>query len=419
MKDVRGELVRIDAKGDVHPVGLVANQRLRARTGTYRMLPAPGHVVLMRYAGEDGQRDQREGDVVRLAGEINAPGTMVDVLAMLAQTGWRGELVVLDGENSRSMFFEQGFVVGALTSVDEERLGRVLYRYGAITEAQLETLLERLAWGQRIGEAAVDTGILTQERVYEFIRKQVQEVVYATLTVNDGTFFFLEGFDAGRLAARHAVSAHSLLMEGVTRLDEMRYFRQKIPSAEHVPCRVEGAGEPPAEFSALYGAVDGRLSVEELGRITARGEFETTKAVYQLVQSKHVVVRAPRLSGGPEAIVASANVALSSIFRALEDHAKTAVVRSNLARFAIGAAEFSRLLRGAGPDERGLLDPETVAGNLRVVATEPDAEQLLRRMLHEYVSFALFSAGAALGPEREMVLSRQVGPVLTRLRPPA
>jgi hypothetical protein len=198
MKDLRGELVRIDAKGDVHPVGLVANQRLRARTGTYRMLPAPGHVVLMRHAGEEGQPDQREGDVVRLAGEINAPGTMADVLAMLAQTGWRGELVVLDGENSRSIFFEQGFVVGALTSVDEERLGRVLYRYGAITEVQLETLLERLAWGQRIGEAAVDTGMLTQERIYEFIRKQVQEVVYATLTVSDGTFFFLEGFDAGR-----------------------------------------------------------------------------------------------------------------------------------------------------------------------------------------------------------------------------
>jgi hypothetical protein len=419
MKDERGELVRIDAKGDVHPVGLVANQRLRARTGTYRMLPAPGHVVLMRYAGEGGQRDPREGDVVRLAGEINAPGTMADVLAMLAQTGWRGELVVLDGENSRSIFFEQGFVVGALTSVDEERLGKVLYRYGAITEAQLETLVERLAWGQRIGEAAVDTGMLTQERVYEFIRKQVQEVVYATLTVSDGTFFFLDGFDAGRLVARHAVSAQSLLMEGVTRLDEMRYFRQKIPSADHVPCRVEGAGDPPPEFSELHAAVDGRLSIEELGRLTAQGEFETTKAVYQLVQSKHLVVRAPRLSGGPEAIVASANVALGSIFRALADHAKMAAVRGNLARFAVGTGDYSRLLRGAGPDERGLLDPETVAGNLRAVGTDPDAEERLRHMLHEYISFALFSAGAALGPEREVVLSRQVGPVLSRLRPPA
>jgi hypothetical protein len=38
-------------------------------------------------------------------------------------------------------------------------------------------------------------------------------------------------------------------------------------------------------------------------------------------------------------------------------------------------------------------------------------------VLLEYVSFALFSAGAALGPEREMALSRQVGPMLTRLRP--
>jgi hypothetical protein len=417
MKDSSGELVRIDAKGDAHPVGMVANQRLRARAGTYRMLPAPGHVVLMCSVGEDGEREHRDGDVLRLAGEITTPGTMADVLGMLAQTGWRGELVVLDGNNSRSIFLEQSFVVGALTSVNEERLGNVLYRYGAITQAQHQTLLERLAWGQRIGEAAVDTGILTQEQVYEFIRKQVQEVVYATLTVNSGTFFFLEGFDAGRLVARHAVSAQSLLMEGVTRLDEMRYFRQTIPSADHVPCRVEGAGEPPAELAGLYAAVDGRLSIEELGRITAQGEFETTKAVYQLVQSKHLVVHAPRLTGGPEAIVASANVALGSIYRALEERGKTAAVRNNLARYAAGAGDFSRLVRGAGPDERGLFDPETVAGNLRLAAGDRDLEQLLRTVLLEYVSFALFSAGAALGPEREMALSRQVGPMLTRLRP--
>src|SRR3954471_19721500 len=136
MRDGKAELVRIDSRGEAHPIGAIASQRLRARAGAYRMLPAPAHVVFMRYTGEDGLRDDADGAVVRLSGEVTAAGALCDILALVAQTGWRGELVVLDGDDARSIFFEQGNVVGAVTSVEEERLGSVLYRFGAITPEQ-------------------------------------------------------------------------------------------------------------------------------------------------------------------------------------------------------------------------------------------------------------------------------------------
>jgi len=98
MKDGRSELVRIDSRGEAHPIGNVAGQRMRARAGAYRMLPAPAHVIFMRFTGEDGRRDAEDGAVVRLSGEVTAPGTLCDILALVAQTGWRGVLVVLDHE---------------------------------------------------------------------------------------------------------------------------------------------------------------------------------------------------------------------------------------------------------------------------------------------------------------------------------
>src|SRR6187402_1931692 len=110
MREGKSELVRIDSRGEAHPIGAIASQRLRARAGAYRMLPSPAHVVFMRFTGEDGRRDADDGAVVRLAGEVTAPGTLCDILALVAQTGWRGELVVLDGEDTRSVFFEQGNV---------------------------------------------------------------------------------------------------------------------------------------------------------------------------------------------------------------------------------------------------------------------------------------------------------------------
>src|SRR6478735_9727517 len=417
MKDHRSELVRIDSRGEAHPIGNVASQRMRARAGAYRILPAPEHVVFMRYTGEDGRRDESDGAVVRLSGEVTAAGTLCDILALVAHTGWRGELVVLDGDEVRSIFFEQGNVVGAVTNVDEERLGSVLYRFGAISEQQHTQVAAAAQGGKRFGEAAIELGVLKHDEIYAYIARQIEEIVYATMTVGDGTFFFLDGFDEARLVSRHTVSANALLMDGVTRMDEMRYFRLKIPSAEHVPVRVDNRGTPAEEFQVVYSMIDGKLSVGELGRRTGLGEFDTTKALYALVQSQHVSIHPPRASGGPSSLVAAANGALRAIFAAARDGGKAEQVRANLASFTVGAGVYDILFRGAGPDESGALEPETVTENSVSVAGGADQDNLLKQMLHEYVSFALFSAGAALGSSAEGELVKQVAPALTGLRP--
>lgn len=417
MKDVRSELVRIDARGEGHPIGAVASQRMRAREGAFRLLPSPQHVVFMRYTGEDGRRDDEDGAIVLLAGEITAPGTMCDVLALLAQALWRGELVVFDGESSRSIFFDQGNVVGVTTTVEDERIGAVLYRYGALTEDQVTAVLELVAKGRRFGQAAIEIGFLQQDQVYKYIARQIEEVVFATFTVGDGTFFFLHGFDEDRLVSRHAMSANALLMDGVTRMDEMRYFREKIPSSQHIPARNEGRSPPGEEFQRVFACVDGRSSVEDIGRVTSLGEFDTTKQIFTLLQSKHLVLHPPRTTGGLAALVATANAALAVIHRKAAAGGKRDEVRVSLESFAVGAGVYEILFRGAGPDDTGALDPDRVADNAVIVASGADPEQVLKQMLYEYCSFALFSAGSALGPELEHELSREVGASLGELRP--
>lgn len=417
MRDGRSELVRIDSRGEAHPIGTVASQRLRARAGTYRMLPAPRHVVFMRNTGEDGRRDADDGAIVRLAGEITAPGALCDVLALIGQTGWRGELVVLDGDDARSVFFDQGNVVGAVTNVENERLGSVLYRYGVLDEAGRDRILSEVKDGKRFGAAAIELGVLKQDQIYAYISKQVDEIVFATLTVSDGTFFFLDGFDESRLVSRHTVSASALLMDGVTRLDEMRYFREKIPSAEHVPVKQEGRTAPSSELKVAYELIDGRSSLAELGRASGLGEFEITKQAYGLVQSGHISIHPPRAAGGPTALVAAANEALTAVFRAASEAGRAEEVRAGLASFAVGSGVYDILFRAAGPDENGALDAEIVARNAAIVAGASDADNLLKQMLHEYVAFALFSVGAALGASIEAELVRRVGPALASLKP--
>ena len=417
MKEPRAELVRIDPSGVAHPIGSVASQRMRLRAGAFRLLPAPDHVVFMRYTGEDGRRDAEDGAVVRLAGEITSPGAMCDVFALLGQTGWRGELIVLDGPTARSVYFDQGNVVGTQTNVESERIGMVLYKFGVVTREQNEKILERVRGGIRYGSAAVELGAVTAEQVYQFLGKQIDEVVYATLTVGDGTFFFLDGFDESRLVAHHAVSSNALLMDAVTRMDELRYFREKIPSSEHIPHRLTSVEPPAGEFEATYMAIDGSLSIEGIGRATGRGEFETTKDVYALVQSKHVSIHPPKLDGGLVAIVETANEALRLVHREADALAIGQDLRASLSSFAVGAGVYDILFRGAGPERDGTLKGDRVADNASLVARGDDPERILKQMLYDYVGFALFSAGSVLGPEKEAELSRKAAGITTRLQP--
>src|SRR5262245_49140327 len=240
------ELVRIDGTGTAHPVGKTASQRMRARQGSFRLMPGPSHLIVMRYVGEDGRRDPEDGPIFRLAGEITADGALCDVFGLIGHAGWPGELVVLDGQTSRSIFFDRSHVIGAQSNAEGERLGEVLYRYGALTAEQVEETAKHVTTEVRFGEAAVRRGFITRERLFQLMTKQTEEIVYAMLLVGDGMFYFLDTFDESRISARQSLSVNGLLMEGVRRMDETRYFRERIPSDQHVP-EVLADRSPPEE----------------------------------------------------------------------------------------------------------------------------------------------------------------------------
>ncbi|MGB1277643.1 MAG: DUF4388 domain-containing protein, partial [Nannocystaceae bacterium] len=246
MRHAQDELVWIDNQGILHPLGDLATERMRERNGAFfRMFPTPEHVLFMRYTGQDGRRDAEDGAVVRLAGEIVGPGFMCDIIAVLAQSGWNGLLSVQGEGVARHIYVESGRVVGARTTEPSEHLGQILYRFGVITEVQLEKILDRARAGQLFGAAAIDLGILTSEQVYAYLRKQVERIAMSVLTVADGMYCFLDGFNEEEIPFRHGLSLNSMLMDGVTQMDEMRFFRQRIPSAEYIPEKRPEARTPP------------------------------------------------------------------------------------------------------------------------------------------------------------------------------
>jgi hypothetical protein len=405
----RADLLRIDATGTMHPVGRTAGQELRARSGEWRVLRSPKDVVVLRRA------DAADAPQLKLAGEIRTPGALCDVVALASQSGWSGELVVYGEESARSIYFDTGSVVGAITNVPDERLGETLYRFGVVTREQLEQAIKAAATsGKRLGETAIDLEFVTAEELYPMMARQVEEVFYRSLQVSEGIFFFFDRFDEKNLVRRHAMNASGLLMEGARRMDELRFFREKVPNDTHIPVTTPVQKRPPDELLEIYQQCDGKRSVAEIGRRIGQLEFEVTRAVFQLINGGFLVVIAPRPQG-PEAIVDAFNPALAEIHRRCDAAGKPGELRDGLGRFATGAGIYDPLFQGAGPQPDGTLKPERVARNLAVLAgDEPDA--WLVQQLYEYVGFALFQAGSLLSRDAETSLNATVAEILKPLR---
>ena len=404
-----GDELRVDSTGTVHPLGRAASQQLRAREGEFRLVPSPRELVVM--------RADRLGDTtLKLAGEIRSPGALCDVVALATQSAWVGELVVLSDAGTRTFTFERGNVISAHTSIPEERIGETLYRFGVITREQLDEIVSvSTATGKRVGEAAIELGFVSPEELYPMMARQVEEVFYAALQVASGAFYFFDKIDEKNIFRRHNLNAGGLLMEGARHMDEMKFFREKVPNDDYIPVPNVTGKKPPEDLAQVHALCDGKRSVAEIGRKSGQLEFEVTRAVFQLQNAGFVQVVPPRLSGA-EAIVEAFNPALVEIHARCDAAGKLAELREGLARFATGAGVYDTLLMGAGPLADGGFQPQRVSKNLVAIAGD-DPDQWLVQLLYDYVGFALFQAESLIPREAQAQLFGKVMDMLKPVRP--
>ena len=197
-------------------------------------------------------------------------------------------------------------------------------------------------------------------------------------------------------------------------MDEMRFFREKIPNDGYIPVPVPNT-KPEDDLAEVFAKIDGTRSIADIGRAIGQLEFEVTKAVFQLISSGCAFVVAPR-PRGPEAIVETFNPALAAIHERCDATGRGGELRDGLSRFATGGGIYDPLFMGAGPLPDGTLKPNRIASNIAALAGE-DPDAWLVGLMNDYVGFALFHAESLLPRDDQAALMTQVMDILKPVRP--
>lgn len=338
------------------------------------------------------------------------------------------------------------FLDGKLVSSDslqrrvENRLGNVLVKTGRVSEADLERALSiQKQTLQRLGTILVENAIVERDVLREALQIQILQTIYRLFRWKDGDYHFSQEtsieYDRDYVTP---IAAESILMEGARMIDEWPIIERKIRSGDmvfrKVPIRqqVEIAdleddadevdfdfGDSPAskpldrgpagnvkisrQEGFVYDLVDGRTTVSDIVERSRYHEFDTVKALYELL-SRGLIEEAradkgdaitggvaaleddeeKRSLAGPLAVIGLAALLILSVVgmlynpvnsffhrdpgRRLQNIVRRSVSVGRLERVA-SAAETYLLISGGYPqnlaqlvdshliEERGLLDP--------------------------------------------------------------
>jgi hypothetical protein len=212
---------------------------------------------------------------------------IADILQLIGQQQKTGQLQLKSKEGEVVVSFKDGNIVRAEAQgrTRTELIGSMLTRAALVTDSQLEFALEtQKRTLQRLGDILVAQRALTAEQFAQMVQLQTSETLFRLFMWKTGHYEF-EQKDVEVDASLQPLRAESVLMEGFRRVDEWPVVKKRIASWAVTFSNVKELPPPPMQKDAFDVALEDAFSEEK--KEISRGEFqsvgENERRVYGLV----------------------------------------------------------------------------------------------------------------------------------------
>ncbi len=141
-----------------------------------------------------------------------------------------GILSVSTPRFTKKIYFKQGDAIFAGSSLEDDRLGEMLLKWGKINLEQYHKSVELLKkTGKRQGQILVELGYLTPKELYQSVKTQVKEIIYSLFGLDHGEYEFLPGPLPTEEVITLRMSIGNLIYEGIKRASNWSMLKKQIP----------------------------------------------------------------------------------------------------------------------------------------------------------------------------------------------
>jgi hypothetical protein len=265
---------------------------------------------------------------VALKGTLKDFG-IAEILQLIGQQAKSGVLHLESRDDLIHIAIADGNVVRAESTgrKTRDRLGNLLVRADVITQEELAYALDAQKRSlRRLGDILVELKLVTKQDLREMTALQTTETIYRLFHWKSGTYEFEPGDVEWDPETVTPLRAESVLMEGFRQVDEWPLVRRKIsstavtferirgmeperppkpaePGGDDVDAAFDALGEPEEKKKSdaavgknerrCYGLAEPGRTVEKIVDLSRLGEFETCKALFNLVNLGFLKAIAP------------------------------------------------------------------------------------------------------------------------------
>ena len=214
--------------------------------------------------------------------------SLADVLQLLLQQRKTGVLGLENGREKADLYISQGNITGVRVNggTPEGKLRDMLVETGRIGGREMAEL-DRISsdMGRPLLATLIAKGFLTEADRDEWLQIISEDMVCDLFSWLDGRYDFGTGLKAQAGGTSHMnLSAEFACMEGMRRIDEWPRLREGIPDGKLVftPTGRPFDGDELGWDRLVLGLVDGRKSVEGIGRQVPFGSFRLAECLVNL-----------------------------------------------------------------------------------------------------------------------------------------
>lgn len=257
---------------------------------------------------------------------------IADILQLIGQQQKTGVLLLTQKQDTVAVTFRDGNIVRAETTSRNRKdlIGSMLVAASLVTEQQLEFALEtQKRTLQRLGDVLTSQGVITEQKFKSMVQLQTSETLFKLFAWKAGTYEF-EQKEVETETTLTPLRAESVLMEGFRRVDEWPVVRKRITSLQMTFEKIKEL--PPeelkkddfdaalddafaeekksvnkGEFQSVgenerkaYNLIAVGRTVQRIIELSALGEFETAKALCNLINLEYARGVPPAGKGGDD-----------------------------------------------------------------------------------------------------------------------